>query len=108
MENLMLNVTESAIQAVAEYFRTMDIRPIRIFLTQGCGGQQLAMALDETKPSDDIYETNGYRFIMDRTLLEQAQPVEIDYADMSFRISSHLQLSGGCQSCGTAGSCCSS
>ena len=104
----MLNVTESAVQAVAEYFKTMDIRPIRVFLTQGCGGQQLAMALDEVKPSDSVHESGGYQFIMDQDLLSQAQPVEIDYANMGFKISSSLELGGGCQSCGTAGSCCSS
>lgn len=103
----MFNVTESAVQAVAEYFKTMDVRPIRVFLTQGCGGQQLAMALDEAKPSDNVHEENGYQFIMDKELLSQAQPVEIDYANMGFKISSSLELGGGCQSCGTAGSCCS-
>jgi hypothetical protein len=45
---------------------------------------------------------------MDRSLLDQARPVEVDYADMGFRISSNLELGGGCSSCGTAGSCCSS
>lgn len=103
----MLNVTESAVQAVADYFKTMEVRPIRIFLTQGCGGQQLAMALDEAKPSDRIHESGGYQFIMDEALLSQAQPVIIDYANMGFKISSTLELGGGCQSCGTAGSCCS-
>lgn len=103
----MFNVTESAVQAVAEYFKTMDVRPIRVFLTQGCGGQQLAMALDEVKPSDSVHEENGFQFIMDKELLGQAQPVEIDYANMGFKISSSLELGGGCQSCGTAGSCCS-
>jgi Fe-S cluster assembly iron-binding protein IscA len=104
----MLSVTESAVQAVAEYFKTMDVKPIRIFLSQGCGGRQLTMALDEVKPSDAIVETGGFQFIMDQTLLDQAQPVQIDYADMGFRISSSLEPGGGCQSCGSAGSCCSS
>jgi Fe-S cluster assembly iron-binding protein IscA len=103
----MLNVTPSAIQAVADYFRTTAVKPIRIFLTQGCGGQQLAMALDEIKPSDAIHETDGFQFIMDKQLLEAAQPVEIDHANQGFSISSQLELGGGCQSCGTAGSCCS-
>ena len=43
----------------------------------------------------------------DKDLLSQTQPVEIDYADMGFNISSTLELGEGCQSCGTAGSCCS-
>ena len=102
----MFNITPAAVQAVAEYFKTMEIKPIRIFITQGCGGQQLAMALDEVKPSDAVHEGGGFQFVMDKQLLDQAQPVEIDYAELGFRISSNLELGGGCQSCGTAGSCC--
>ncbi|MCB2145525.1 MAG: IscA/HesB family protein [Deltaproteobacteria bacterium] len=104
----MLNVTESAIQAVAEYFNTMQVKPVRIFLTQGCGGQQLAMAVDDVAPADAVHEAGGFQFIMDQALLDQAGPVEIDYTNMEFRISSNLQLESGCRNCGTAGSCCSS
>lgn len=104
----MLSVTESAIQAVAEYFKTTDVKPVRIFLTQGCGGQQLAMALDDVKPTDAVHEAGGFQFVMDQTLLDQARPVEIDFAKMGFKISSSLALGNGCQSCGTAGSCCGS
>ena len=104
----MLTVTEPAVQAVADYFKAQEeVKPIRIFLTQGCGGQQLAMALDEVKPSDSVHESNGFQFIMDKELLTQAQPVEVDFAGMGFKISSNLKLEGGCQSCGSAGSCCS-
>jgi Fe-S cluster assembly iron-binding protein IscA len=104
----MIQVTESAIEAVTEYFATMDVKPIRIFLTQGCGGQQLAMALDEVKDSDAVHDAGKFQFIMDQSLLDQAQPVQIDYANLGFKISSNLELGGGCQSCGSAGSCCGS
>jgi Fe-S cluster assembly iron-binding protein IscA len=104
----MIHVTESAIEAVSEYFATMDVKPIRIFLTQGCGGQQLAMALDEIKSSDAVQDAGEFQFIMDRSLLDQAQPVQIDYANLGFKISSNLELGGACQSCGSAGSCCGS
>jgi Fe-S cluster assembly iron-binding protein IscA len=104
----MINVTESAIEAVTEYFATMDVKPIRIFLTQGCGGQQLAMALDEKKDTDAVHSAGVFQFIMDRSLLDQAQPVLVDYANLGFRVSSSLELGGGCQSCGSAGSCCGS
>jgi len=104
----MIQVTESAIEAVTEYFASMDVKPIRIFLTQGCGGQQLAMALDEVKSSDAVHDAGKFQFIMDRSLLDQAKPVQIDYANLGFKISSNLELGGGCQSCGSAGSCCGS
>lgn len=103
----MFSVTDPAVQAVADFFKTQDVKPIRIFVAQGCGGQQLSMALDEVKSSDSVHEANGYQFIMDKDLLTQAQPVEVDFAGMGFKISSNLKLEGGCQSCGSAGSCCS-
>lgn len=104
----MIQVSESAITAVTEYFTTMDVKPIRIFLTRGCGGQQLAMALDEIKDTDAVHDAGDFQFIMDRSLLDRAQPVQIDYANPGFKISSNLELGGGCQSCGSTGSCCGS
>ena len=102
----MIQVSESAIEAVTEYFATTDVKPIRIFLTQGCGGQQLAMALDEIKDTDAVHDAGKFQFVMDRSLLDQAQPVQVDYANLGFKISSSLELGGGCQSCGSTGSCC--
>ena len=104
----MITVTESAVEAAAEYFTTMEIKPIRIFVTQGCGGQRLAMALDEINGSDIVQQAGDYQFIMDRSLLDEARPVHIDYFEMGFKISSSLRFSGGCQNCGTTGSCCGS
>jgi Fe-S cluster assembly iron-binding protein IscA len=103
----MLTVTESAVQAVAEYFNTMDVRPVRNYLSQGCG-RQLAMALDEARPPDTVAKAGGFQFIMDQALLDQAQPVQIDCADMGSGYSPAFHPVDACQSCGTAGSCCSS
>ena len=50
----MIEVTDAAIQAVAAYFKDMDVKPIRIFLTHGCGGRQLAMALDDVQTTDAV------------------------------------------------------
>ena len=102
----MIEVTEAAVQAVADYFNTVGVKPIRVFLTQGCGGRQLALALDDSHASDSICIAGGFQFIMEKELPEQAQPVKIDYAGMEFRISSSLELGNGCRDCGSAGSCC--
>ena len=104
----MFTVTDAAVQAVAEYFKETDVKPIRVFLNQGCGGRQLAMALDQTKPSDHVHEAGGFQFIMDSALLEEAGPVTIDFSNLGFRIDSNIKPGEGCQSCGSAGSCCGS
>ena len=103
----MIDVTSAAQEQVQAYFTDKEIMPVRIFVTSGCGGSQLAMALDEKKDTDSAYAYNGVEYIMDQELLEQAQPVRIDYSGKGFSLESSLNLSSGCSSCGTKGSCCS-
>ncbi len=103
----MINVTEKAQKEIKTFFEGRDIKPIRIFLNQGCGGAQLAMALDEKKETDSAKEIDGVAYLMDTTLLESAKPVEVDFTGTGFQISSSLELSSGCASCGSHGSCCS-
>ena len=103
----MINVTEAAQEEIKGFFEGRDIKPIRIFLNQGCGGTQLAMALDDKKETDSATEIEGVAYLMDTTLLKSATPVEIDFSGTGFQISSSLELSSGCSSCGSHGSCCS-
>jgi len=103
----MISVTETAQKEIKAYFADKELKPIRIFLNNGCGGPQLAMAIDDKKSSDSIYEINGVEYLMDTQLLQDANPVEINFSGMGFQLSSSLQLSSGCSSCGTKGSCCS-
>ena len=81
--------------------------PIRIFVTQGCGGSQIGMALDEKADTDMVYRVADVEYLVDKELLKQAQPIVVDYRETGFSISSNLKLGGGCSSCSTSGSCCS-
>ena len=105
----MITVSPSAHEQVKAYFddNGKDIQPVRIFVSDGCGGPKLAMALDTAKPDDQVISHGGIEYIMEAALLEQARPVEIDYSTMGFSIYSNLELGSGCDSCGSSGSCCS-
>ncbi|MBF0376438.1 MAG: IscA/HesB family protein [Desulfamplus sp.] len=103
----MITVTESAQKEIKAYFADKELKPIRIFLNNGCGGAQLAMALDDKRTGDAVYEVGGVEYLMEHQLFESAKPVEINFLGMGFKIDSSLQLSSGCSSCGTKGSCCS-
>ena len=103
----MINVTPAAREQILAYFADKQIQPVRIFLSSGCGGPQLAMALDEKTDKDGAYEYEGIQYVMDQELLDQAQPVIVDYSGTGFKLESKLELSSGCSSCGTKGSCCS-
>jgi Fe-S cluster assembly iron-binding protein IscA len=63
------------------------------------------MALDESRESDEVFDEDGIRFIMDRKLLEEVKPVHVDYVTSAmgtgFSIKANLKASDAC------GSCCS-
>ena len=107
----MFTVTNAAQNEVAEYFKTHDKNNIRVFLMDGgCGGPQLAMALDEKKSEDEAYEISGVSYILEPGLLEKAQSIEIDFMDDSFKINSNLPSGCSCSGCGCSdddsGECC--
>ncbi|WDP91954.1 MAG: IscA/HesB family protein [Desulfobacter sp.] len=103
----MITVTPSAQEQVKAYFEGKEVEPVRIFINNGgCGGPSLAMALDQATENDAVFTHDGIDYIMDKKLLEQASPVEVDHTGMGFNLTSSLELGGGCGSCGSTGSCC--
>ena len=104
----MVEVTESATQQIAEYFKDKEISPIRIFLNAGgWGGPSLAMALDEPKDTDHVYDIDGFTYIIDKVFAKEAQPIRIDFSEMGFRLDSAIKFNSDCSSCGTkTSSCC--
>lgn len=63
------------------------------------------MALDEPNDNDEVIELNGFKFVVEKDLLEKANPISIDLSYMGFTVDSALQLGGGsCStSCGSGG-----
>ncbi len=103
----MLTVTEAAQTQVDEYFKDKTRQPVRIFVTQGCGGRQIAMAVDKIQDTDEVYTINNIEYIVDKAFLEEAKPIKVDFGTNGFSVSSSLELGSGCSSCGTSGECCS-
>jgi iron-sulfur cluster assembly protein len=66
------------------------------------------MALDEPKETDNVFNVNGFQFILDKDFYEKVKPVKVDFMGYGFRISSSLEFgkaaAGSCGSCG-GGSC---
>ena len=65
------------------------------------------MALDEPKETDDVYEVEGVKYVVDKEFLKQATPIKVDFKEVGFAISSNIDLGASCSSCGTTGDCCS-
>ena len=104
----MVEVTEAATQQIAEYFKDKKVSPIRIFLNAGgWGGPSLAMALDEPKDSDHVYEIDGFTYVVDKVFAKDAQPIRIDFTEMGFKLDCGINFTSECSSCGTkTSSCC--
>ena len=57
------------------------------------------MALDEPRDTDNVYEVNGFKFIIDKDFYEKAKPVKVDFLGYGFRISSGIDFGPGCSGC---------
>lgn len=103
----MVTVTQPAKAQLDQYFSQNEKAPIRIFLSGGgCSGPKLALALDDPKDSDDVFDVEGYSFVVDKELLGQATPLTVDFACSGFSIDSSLELGGGgCGGCSCSGGC---
>ena len=59
----------------------------------------MAMALDEIKETDSVFTHDNVDYIMETSLLVQAQVVEVDFSGIGFKLNSSLELGEGCSSC---------
>ena len=64
----------------------------------------MAMALDEPKESDNVYDVNGFQFIVDKDFYEKAKPVKVDFLGYGFKISSNIEFSAADSACGSCAS----
>ena len=70
----MLEVTKSATDKIAEYFKDREAAPIRIFLSAGgCGLPSLALDLDEPNDTDNVFDIDGFQFIVDKEFMKEAE-----------------------------------
>ena len=67
------------------------------------------MALDEPKDTDEAFEIDGFKYIVDKNFMDKAQPVKIDYLANGFKLDCGLDFQTGCapSGCGDANTSCS-
>ena len=62
------------------------------------------MALDEPNDKDDVFEVNGFKFVIEQNLMKEAKFIKVDMSYMGFSVESGMVMSGGsCSSCGPGG-----
>jgi Fe-S cluster assembly iron-binding protein IscA len=105
----MFTLQPAAKAQLDEHFGGKDKEPIRIYLASGCGGPRLGLALDEKKADDQVFDVEGYSFLVEGSLFEQAKPMEVLFdQNTGFTVESSMVFpegGGGCSSCGCGGSC---
>ena len=101
----MLTVTDKASEEIRDFLK--DKKPgafIRVFLNMGCSGPSLGMALDDANAeADEVLSAGGATFIVEKELLNQVKPIQIDFITTpqgaGFKLTSSLPEGGGCGSC---------
>jgi len=53
------------------------------------------LALDEPKDTDNVYDVEGFRYVIDKDFMERVKPVKIDYMTMGFKVSSSIDFGSG-------------
>ena len=102
----MIEVTKSATDKIAEYFKDKEISLIRVFLLAGgCAVPSLALDVDEPKDTDDVFDIDGFQFVINRFLLKEAEPIKVDYTRSGFQFDCSLEFEDGCSACSSSGDC---
>lgn len=108
----MLNVSEQAGQAIKGYLADQKIEGdvLRVFLASGgCSGGSLRIALDEPNDLDNVYELDGLKYAIEKTLEEELGDVFVDIINEDGQEFFHITTTnpvpfemgcGGCTSCG--------
>lgn len=67
----------------------------------------MAMALDEPRDDDEVYDVDGYKYLVDKSFLKKAKPIKVDYQVHGFKLDCGLDFNaGGCSGCGSDSSGC--
>jgi len=81
----MITMTESAKVALQRFMAEEESSDLglRVYITPGgCSGFSYGMVLeDQTDPSDEVYEQEGVRLIVDRFSASMLEGAEIDYVE---------------------------
>jgi len=65
------------------------------------------MALDEPKDNDEIFEVDGFKYLVNKEFMDKAKPIKVDFAMYGFKLDCGIDFGAACGSCSTEGSCCS-
>jgi Fe-S cluster assembly iron-binding protein IscA len=96
----MFEITKAATAKLAEFLKDREVPAIRIFLnTKGYGGPSLAWTLDEPRDTDDVFNIDGFKFIIDKDFMKAAEPIKVDFSEFGFQFDCGLEFEDTCSGC---------
>jgi iron-sulfur cluster assembly protein len=63
------------------------------------------MALDEPKATDDVFDIEGFQYIVDKDFMQKATPITVDFSAIGFKLDCAIDFGSGCSSCGSTSTC---
>ena len=83
----MLEITQEARKRLKEFFKGRESSPIRIYLAEGgWAGPSFMLALDEHRKTDEVFEIDGFLFVVDKNFFNQYQPIKVDFNSTGYEI----------------------
>ena len=49
------------------------------------------MTLDEPKDTDDVFDIDGFKILIDKDLMLEAEPIKVDFAHFGFQLDCSLK-----------------
>lgn len=57
------------------------------------------LALDEARETDDVFEINGIRFVVDKSFYNRFKPIKVDFSHIGFQITAAVNYGASYFSC---------
>jgi iron-sulfur cluster assembly accessory protein len=99
----MITVTDSAFAQLQNLVRDQgdETKGLRIFVESGgCAGMQYGMTLDATQPTDEIFEKDGVKVMVDPESLAFLRGSTVDYSDDLAGAGFRIKNPNAVRSCG--------
>ncbi|UCD90477.1 MAG: hypothetical protein JSW04_03280 [Desulfobacterales bacterium] len=63
------------------------------------------MALDEPRDTDDIFDIDGFQYIVDKEFMKAAEPIKVDFSGFGFQFDCGIDFGDVCSACPTSSAC---
>jgi iron-sulfur cluster assembly protein len=63
------------------------------------------MALDEPRDTDIAFDIDGFKYIVDKEFMKEAESIKVDFSGFGFQFDCAIEFDEGCTACPTSAAC---